>query len=69
MGVMGSAMKQFPATMDKAERWKKIAEAVPGKTKVECIKRVKWIREEMLKKKWLVSSATNTPLEYRNTPG
>lgn len=60
MGVMGSAMKQFPATMDKAERWK---------TKVECIKRVKWIREEMLKKKWLVSSATNTPLEYRNTPG
>ncbi|KAK8825725.1 hypothetical protein WA577_000895 [Blastocystis sp. JDR] len=33
--ALESAMKQFPATMDKAERWKKIAEAVPGKTKVE----------------------------------
>ena len=48
---MNRAMKQYPASMDKTERWKKIAEAVPGKTKVECVKRVKWIREEMLKKK------------------
>ena len=48
---MNRAMKQYPASMDKTERWKKIAEAVPGRTKVECIKRVKWIREEMLKKK------------------
>lgn len=45
------AMKKYPATMDKGERWKKIAEEVPGKTKIECVKRVKWIREEMLKRK------------------
>ena len=45
------AMKKYPATMDKSERWKKIAEEVPGKTKIECVKRVKWIREEMLKRK------------------
>lgn len=45
------AIKKYPATMEKNERWKKIAEEVPGKTKLDCVKRVKWIREEMLKKK------------------
>lgn len=44
------AMVTYPASMDKNERWKKIAEAIPGKTKSDCIKRVKWIREQMLKK-------------------
>ena len=45
--------------MDKNERWKKIAEAIPGKTKSDCIKRVKWIREQMLKKS-AVSNKHNT---------
>ena len=48
--MMCRAMVQFPASMDKNERWKRIAEAIPGKTKADCIKRVKWIREQMLKK-------------------
>ena len=47
MIVMIRAMKQYPATMDKSERWKLIAEAVPGKTKKECIMRVKWIAEQV----------------------
>ena len=49
--MITSAMVKFPASMDKNERWVKIAESVPGKTKSDCIKRVKWIREQMLKKK------------------
>lgn len=49
-GVNDRAMVTYPAAMDKNERWKKIAEAIPGKTKSDCIKRVKWIREQMLKK-------------------
>lgn len=48
------AMKKYPASMDKNERWVKIAEEVEGKTKNDCIKRVKWIREQLLKKKCIV---------------
>ena len=48
---MGRAMKKYPASMDKNERWVKIAEEVEGKSKNDCIKRVKWIREQLLKKK------------------
>lgn len=44
------AMKQFPATMDKKERWIKIAEAIPGKTPKDCIDRVKEIKEKLAKK-------------------
>lgn len=44
------AMKQFPATMDKKERWTKIAEAIPGKTAKQCIDRVKEIKDKLNKK-------------------
>ena len=44
------AMKQFPATMEKKERWTKIAEVVTGKTAKECIDRVKDIKEKLAKK-------------------
>ena len=44
------AMKQFPASMDKKERWTKISESIPGKTPKECIERVKEIREKLAKK-------------------
>lgn len=44
-------MKKYPASMDKNERWVKIASEVEGKNKTDCIKRVKWIREQLLKKK------------------
>lgn len=58
-GVNCRAMVTYPASMDKNERWKKIAEVIPGKTKSDCIKRVKWIREQMLKKS-AVSNKHNT---------
>ena len=48
--MINRAMKKYPASMDKNERWVKIAEAVEGKSKADCIKRVKWIREQLLKK-------------------
>lgn len=48
--ALEAAMKQFPATMDKKERWVKIAEAIPGKTPKECIERVKEIKEKLAKK-------------------
>lgn len=48
--ALEAALKQFPATMDKKDRWTKIAEAVPGKTPKECIDRVKEIKEKLAKK-------------------
>lgn len=48
--ALEAAMKQYPATMDKKERWTKIAEAVPGKTAKECVDRVKEIKEKMAQK-------------------
>jgi DnaJ family protein C protein 2 len=48
--ALEAAMKQYPATMDKKERWNKIAEAIPGKTPKECIERVKEIKEKLAKK-------------------
>jgi DnaJ family protein C protein 2 len=48
--ALEAAMKQFPATMDKKERWNKIAEAIPGKTPKDCVDRVKEIKEKLSKK-------------------
>ena len=45
------AMKIFPATLPAAERWAKISESVPGKTKQQCVARFKYIRELITKKK------------------
>ncbi|KAK8805396.1 hypothetical protein WA158_002052 [Blastocystis sp. Blastoise] len=45
--ALEAAMKKYPATMDKNERWKLIAEAVPGKTKKDCVQRVKSIISQM----------------------
>ena len=49
--ALEAAMKQFPATMDKKERWTKIAETVQGKSAKECIDRVKEIKEKLASKK------------------
>lgn len=48
--ALEAAMKQFPASMDKKERWTKISEAIPGKTPKDCIDRVKEIKEKLSKK-------------------
>jgi len=45
------AMKKFPSTLAPAERWAKIAENVPGKTKQQCVARFKYIRELIAAKK------------------
>eukprot|EP00559_Dactyliosolen_fragilissimus_P003622 CAMPEP_0184865074 /NCGR_PEP_ID=MMETSP0580-20130426/16877_1 /TAXON_ID=1118495 /ORGANISM="Dactyliosolen fragilissimus" /LENGTH=691 /DNA_ID=CAMNT_0027364103 /DNA_START=177 /DNA_END=2252 /DNA_ORIENTATION=+ len=44
------ALKQFPSTMDKNERWSNIAKSVTGKNKKECVQRFKIIREALKKK-------------------
>lgn len=46
--ALEAALKRFPATMEKNERWRSIAEAVPGKTKKQCVARFKDIREQVL---------------------
>ena len=49
--VLQASMKKFPASLDKLERWNKISEAVGGgKTKNDCILRVKEIKEKLKKK-------------------
>jgi DnaJ homolog subfamily C member 2 len=45
-----SGLANFPASMDKNERWDAIAKGVPGKSKKECVQRFKTIREALLKK-------------------
>jgi len=48
--ALENALLKHPATLDKNERWRLIAEDVPGKTKAQCVERFKWIREQLKKK-------------------
>lgn len=43
------ALKKFPPSMEAQERWTKIAEAVPGKTKKQCVDRFKMLRDAIKK--------------------
>jgi DnaJ family protein C protein 2 len=49
--ALEAAMKLYPASMEKKERWSKISEAVAGKSPKECIDRVKEIKEKLASKK------------------
>mmetsp|Transcript_10573 Transcript_10573/g.17253 ORF Transcript_10573/g.17253 Transcript_10573/m.17253 type:complete len:570 (+) Transcript_10573:45-1754(+) len=49
--ALEAALKKFPASMDKNERWKSIAAAVEGKSKKECVARFKELRAKVLAKK------------------
>lgn len=40
--ALEAALKKFPASMG-VQRWDSIAEAVPGKTKKDCVERYKYI--------------------------
>jgi len=44
-------LANFPASMDKNERWGSIAKGVDGKSKKECVEQFKRIREALKKKK------------------
>lgn len=44
-------LKKYPASMEKNERWTKIASEVTGKSKKACIARYKYLREEIQAKK------------------
>jgi len=44
-----AALQRHPATLDKNERWRLIAEEVTGKNKAQCVERFKFIREQMKK--------------------
>jgi hypothetical protein len=48
--ALEKALKEFPATMDTQERWTKIAEKVPGKTKKQCVERFKELRNAVKNK-------------------
>ena len=41
------AIKKYPSSLPAAERWKKIAEEIPGKTRTpkDCVERVKEVRK------------------------
>lgn len=43
--ALEAALKAYPPTLDKAVRWKSIADSVPGKSKKECVSRVKALRD------------------------
>ena len=45
------ALKKYPASMDKVERWNAIAEEVDGKSRKECVERYKFLREQVTAKK------------------
>lgn len=43
------ALQKHPATLDKNERWRLIAEEVPGKSKAQCVERFKYLWEQLTK--------------------
>ena len=49
--LLQEMLRKFPSDMDKNERWKNIAQGVPGKTKKECVERFKAIRDAVKQKK------------------
>mmetsp|Transcript_57696 Transcript_57696/g.140911 ORF Transcript_57696/g.140911 Transcript_57696/m.140911 type:complete len:689 (-) Transcript_57696:114-2180(-) len=42
-----TALAKYPASMDKNERWAKISDDVPGKSKKDCVQRFKAIRDAL----------------------
>lgn len=52
-----AGLRKYPATMDKAERWTKIAGEVTGKSKKACVARFKALREEIAAKKAATATA------------
>eukprot|EP00562_Extubocellulus_spinifer_P032944 CAMPEP_0178694744 /NCGR_PEP_ID=MMETSP0699-20121125/8428_1 /TAXON_ID=265572 /ORGANISM="Extubocellulus spinifer, Strain CCMP396" /LENGTH=1093 /DNA_ID=CAMNT_0020340281 /DNA_START=64 /DNA_END=3345 /DNA_ORIENTATION=+ len=57
--ALEGALAEYPATMDKNERWTAIAAAVPGRSKKECVARFKEIRQALLKQKQQQQSAVS----------
>lgn len=49
--ALETALQKHPASLDKNERWRLIAEDVPGKTKSQCVERFKFLREQLAKQK------------------
>lgn len=49
--LLQDGLSEYPATMDKNERWAAIAKCVPGKTKKQCVQRFKSIREALQSRK------------------
>lgn len=49
--LLQDMLRKYPATMEKNERWKSIADGVPGRSKKECVERFKAIRELVKKGK------------------
>ena len=39
------ALLDFPSSVEKTERWTKISEAVPGKSKQQCLARYKYLKK------------------------
>ncbi len=56
-----SALLEFTCTMDKLERWTKIAAAVGEKNKNQCIQRYKYLKDYVVQKKEI--EATNVTVE------
>lgn len=49
--ALQDALKKYPATMEKNDRWAAIAKDVEGKTKKDCVNRFKAIRDALQSKK------------------
>ena len=49
--ALEEALAKFPAAMEKAARWKAIAQHVPGKSLKQCVARFNHVREKVLKQR------------------
>lgn len=49
--ALEQALQKYPSSLDKNERWRLIADDVPGKSKAQCVDRFKFLRQQLSKDK------------------
>lgn len=56
--ALEAALREFPATLEKNERWKCIADKVGGKSRKQCVERFKWVKAQLIARRQQTTPST-----------